>query len=155
MKIPFTLLAATAAGFVGVITLHSPSGQSSPLSKVTSPAGGGTTTTQPGSPSGPSATTAPSSPVNGSAVGLIENYGYGELSVKVTIANNRIVDLSINSLKTLESYSQQLEQQVVPILKAEVLRAQGANISAISGATYTSEAYAYSIQSALDKLHFK
>jgi len=88
-------------------------------------------------------------------VGPLENYSYGQLAVKVTIANGHIVDLKINSLQTLESYSQQLEQQVVPMLKAEVLKAQGTKIYAISGATYTSEAYAYSIQSALDKLHFK
>jgi uncharacterized protein with FMN-binding domain len=77
------------------------------------------------------------------------------MSVQVTVVNSKIVGLKVAALQTLESYSQQLEQQVVPILKAEVLRAQGTAINAISGATYTSEAYAYSIQSALDKLHLK
>lgn len=93
--------------------------------------------------------------MNGTAVGRVENYGYGQMSVKVTIASGKIVGLKVASLTTLESYSQQLEQQVVPILKSEVLQAQGTRISALSGATYTSEAYAYSIQSALDQLHFK
>jgi uncharacterized protein with FMN-binding domain len=77
------------------------------------------------------------------------------MAVKVTIANNRIVGLSIASLQTLESYSQQLEQYAVPILKSEVLAAQSTKVYAVSGATYTSEAYAYSIQGALDALHFK
>lgn len=144
LKIRLTLLTATAAGFVGVVTLHSPSSHSAPVSKVNSP-GSSTTTTVVGSTGN----------VNATAVGPIENYGYGQLAVKVTIVNNRIVELTITSLQTLESYSQQLEAQVVPILKAEVLQAQGTKISALSGATYTSEAYAYSIQSALDKLHFK
>ena len=90
-----------------------------------------------------------------SAVGQAENYGYGTMSVKVTVAQNHIVNVAVNSLTTLDSYSQQLEKYVVPILKAEVLKAQGIRINALTGATYTSEAYAYSIQSALDKLHFK
>jgi len=97
----------------------------------------------------------PSTNVNGSATGQVENYSYGQLAVKVTITNNRIVGLTIESLQTLESYSQQLEQYVVPILKNEVLQAQSTKINAVSGATYTSEAYAYSIQGALDQLHFK
>ncbi|HVB71327.1 MAG TPA: FMN-binding protein [Acidimicrobiales bacterium] len=156
VKIPLTLMTATAAGFVGVVTLHSPSSHSAPVSKVSPPSSGATTTTSPGAP--PSTTTTvggSSGVVNGSAVGPIENYGYGQLAVKVTIVNNRIVGLTVESLQTLESYSQQLEAQVVPLLKAEVLQAQGTKISALSGATYTSEAYAYSIQSALDALHFK
>ena len=77
------------------------------------------------------------------------------MSVKVTIANNHIVDVSVNSIQAMESYSLQLEQQVVPMLKSEVLSAQSTKISAITGATYTSEAYAYSLQSALDQLHFR
>ena len=85
----------------------------------------------------------------------MENYSYGQMAVKVTIVNNRIVDLTVESLQTLESYSQQLEQYVVPILKNEVLQAQSTRINAVSGATYTSDAYAYSIQGALDALHFK
>ncbi len=143
-KIALTLLTATAAGIVGVVTLHGPSTRSAPVSKASRPASGAT-----------SAATGSPAVVNGSAVGPIENYGYGQLAVKVTVVNSRISDLSVESLQTLESYSQQLEAQVVPILKAEVLQAQGVGISALSGATYTSEAYAYSIQGALDILHFK
>jgi uncharacterized protein with FMN-binding domain len=41
------------------------------------------------------------------------------------------------------------------MLRAEVLAAHGAQIHGVSGATYTSVAYAQSIQSALDKLHIK
>lgn len=159
MKGSLTLLGATIVGFFGVLTLHVPSSQSVPVSKVTTPTPSGTTSSSPQQPPSGSTTTttviAPSSNVNGSAVGPLENYSYGQLAVKVTIANNRIVDLSVESLQTLESYSQQLEQYVVPILKAEVLQAQSTKINAVSGATYTSEAYAYSIQGALDKLHFK
>jgi uncharacterized protein with FMN-binding domain len=39
---------------------------------------------------------------------------------------------------------------VEPILRSEALQAQSANIDGVSGATYTSTAYAQSLQSALD-----
>ncbi|MHB1088199.1 MAG: FMN-binding protein [Acidimicrobiales bacterium] len=168
MKRPITILSATTVGFVGVLALHGPLTASSPL------ASGPTTTTAP--PPSPSTTTSASSstpstsvpatsppttsaPVSStatrSAVGKHEYYGYGEMAVKVTVVGTHIVSLNIASLKTAESYSQQLAQQALPILKSEVLQAQGTRISSLTGATYTSEAYAYSIQSALDKLHFK
>ena len=38
-----------------------------------------------------------------------------------------------------------------PILRAEVLAAQSADVSMVSGATYTSRAYLTSLQSALDQ----
>ena len=159
LKGPLAVLGAAVVGFFGVTTLHSPSSSSVPVSSPGSKTPSGSSTTTSSAPSSGQSTTTtlagPASNVNGSAVGPLENYSYGQLAVKVTIANGHIVDLKINSLQTLESYSQQLEQQVVPMLKAEVLKAQGTKIYAISGATYTSEAYAYSIQSALDKLHFK
>ena len=80
-------------------------------------------------------------------------YGYGELSVKVTVRGGQIVAVSVPVLRTAEPYSQQLAVQVIPMLKNEVLTAHSARIQGVSGATYTSAAYAQSIQSALDKLH--
>ncbi len=73
----------------------------------------------------------------------------------MTVQGTRITDVSVASLQTAEQYSQSLAQQVIPTLKGEVLSAQSARINGISGATYTSEAYAYSVQSALDKLGVK
>jgi uncharacterized protein with FMN-binding domain len=96
-----------------------------------------------------------SSTVSGTATGAVEQYGYGELSVTVTVSHGKITALNVGRLATAESYSQQLAQQVIPMLRNEVLSAQSAQISGVSGATYTAEAYAASVQSALDKLHVK
>jgi uncharacterized protein with FMN-binding domain len=145
-------LASTAAGLVAVIALHS-SPSPSPL------AGGPTTTTSsppPPSSTGSSPATTTTTALPGallSAVGPSEQYGYGVISVKVTVKGHRIMDVTVASLQTAESYSQQLAQQAIPMLQSEVLAAQSAHVSAISGATYTSEAYLYSLQSALDRLH--
>jgi uncharacterized protein with FMN-binding domain len=86
---------------------------------------------------------------------VLEQYGYGELSVLVTVRGAEITNVSVPVLRTAEPYSQQLAVQVLPMLKSEVLAAHSARINAVSGATYTSQAYADSIQSALDKLHLK
>ena len=152
MKRSLVLLGATTAGFVGVVGLHGTVGRGNTLTNGGAVQSVGTSVTTPAALSPPPSGSAPSM---ATAVGQKENYGYGQMSVQVTIANHRIIDVSVHSIHALESYSMQLEQQVVPILRTEVLQAQGTKISALSGATYTSEAYAYSLQSALDKLHFK
>ncbi|MHB8333531.1 MAG: FMN-binding protein [Acidimicrobiales bacterium] len=149
MRRLLTLLGATAAGFTSVVALHGTPGKAGPL--VRSAPTTTTTAPKPGAPT----TTAPAGPGQATAIGPLENYSYGVMSVKVVIANHHIVDLRVEKLQTLDSYSQQLASYAVPILKAEVLKAQGIRINAVTGATYTSEAYAYSIQGALDKLRFK
>lgn len=89
---------------------------------------------------------------DGVEVGTAYQYGYGILSVRVATRTGRIISLSTVGLRTAEPYSQSIAQQAIPILRNEVLSAQSANVATVSGATYTSEAYLYSIQSALDKL---
>ena len=85
----------------------------------------------------------------------MENYGYGELAARVSIRGGRITGIAIPVLRTAEQYSQQLAAQVIPTLRSEVLAAQSTRINAVSGATYTSQAYALSVQAALDKAHFR
>ena len=149
MRRLLTLLGATAAGFTSVVALHGTPGKAGPL--VRSAPTTTTTGPKPGAPT----TTTPAGPGQATAIGPLENYSYGVMSVKVVIANHHIVGLHVQKLQTLDSYSPQLASYAVPILKAEVLKAQGIRINAVTGATYTSEAYAYSIQGALDKLRFK
>jgi uncharacterized protein with FMN-binding domain len=51
------------------------------------------------------------------------------------------------------SRSQFIMSQALPILRQEFLAAQSARIHMVSGATYTSEAFVQSLQSALVKAH--
>jgi uncharacterized protein with FMN-binding domain len=147
--------ASAAAGLAAIVSLHA---MRAPATLVTLPGTTTLPTTKPGGtgPAGP--TTSTTQPAPGSSttvVGSLVQYGYGELSVKVTASGSRIVDVSVVNLQTAESYSQQLAQQVIPMLRGEVISAQSAQINGISGATYTSQAYAQSLQSALTKLHLK
>jgi uncharacterized protein with FMN-binding domain len=71
------------------------------------------------------------------------------------VSGSRITDVSVPVIQTAEQYSQQLASQAIPMLRSEVLSGQTASISGVSGATYTSQAYATSLQAALDKLHIR
>ena len=156
------VIAATVAGLAGILTFHSrgSSQLSGALPVSARSAGRSTTTTAAPAPAGPAApasttTTSQATAASGSAVGTLEQYGYGELSVRVVASGGKITDAQIVQLQTDASYSQQIAVQVIPYLRREVLSAQSAQIDGISGATYTSEAYAMSVQSALDQLHLR
>ena len=152
------LVTGAVAGFAGVLGFHiggtaAPAvlgqparGQAGTPSAL---AGGATPTSTPSA--GPGATAGRAR----SAAGAVVQYGYGQLSVTVTVRGSQIVAVSVPVLHTIDQYSQQLAQQVIPMLRSEVLAAHSAQIHGVSGATYTSEAYAQSIQSALDKLHVR
>jgi uncharacterized protein with FMN-binding domain len=70
--------------------------------------------------------------------------------VQVTVANGKISNVQSIELPS-GGRSGQISNYVAPILAREALQAQSASIDIVSGATYTSEAYANSLQSALDQ----
>lgn len=140
---------ASLIGFVAVMVGHALSG--GPAMASARSTKGGSSSNQPSS--SPSASTLPKvSNKSGTATGKPANYGYGEIAVTVTLQNGHIVSSKVSRLLTADSYSQQLAQAAIPMLTREVLSVQSAHIAAISGATYTSEGYAASLQSALDTL---
>jgi uncharacterized protein with FMN-binding domain len=76
---------------------------------------------------------------------------YGNVQVRVTLAGNRITAVDPIQLPDRNGRDQLIDQEAVPILIQETLAAQSAQIDVVSGATYTSDGYARSLQSALDK----
>ena len=152
-------VAATTSALAGAIGLdlggsHLPALSVAPPTHPTAP-----TTSAPSGPttatSTTTTTTSPPPPGVHSALGHTYQYGYGQLAVRVTVNGSTITKVETVGLRTAESYSQQLAQHVIPLLRHEVLAAQSARVNGFSGATYTSEAYLYSLQSALDQLHVK
>jgi FMN-binding domain len=151
-RVPLLLFAGTAAGFIGVLGFHS---RQAPPTAASPRAGSGASAASPSA-----AGRTPAGPVAGqgavrSALGPQEQYGYGVLDVKVTQSGTRITDVSVPLLQTAEPTSQQISEQAIAMLRAEVLSVQGGRIDAISGATYTSAAYIQSLQAAIDKLHVR
>ena len=78
---------------------------------------------------------------------------FGTVQVQVTIVGGKIQDVQALQLPQDRRRSAEISQYAAPILRQEALSAQSAQIDLVSGATYTSEAYAQSLQSALDQAH--
>jgi len=91
--------------------------------------------------------------LNGTFTGADVPNRYGDVQVRVVISNGRITDVQAIQLPTDRAESAYISQQVGPWLRTEALQAQSANIDIISGATYTSQSYAQSLESALQQAH--
>ena len=153
------VLAATVLGTAGVL-LFKPLPVSS-LTGTSSATGGSTgsaASSDSGSSSSSSASAAatPSSSASASsgsatATGAVETDRYGDTQVKVTIAGGRIAAVTVLAYNDGDPRSAEISQQAIPVLREEVLSKQTAAVDAVSGATYTSNAYEASLQSALDK----
>jgi len=143
-------LLATVVGLVVLLGFKT-SPTSSPTAAASAP-------TVPGSGSGssPSAGTAAPSSSGSSRSGTITGSAiqtrYGVVQVKVTVASGRITEVTAVQLPRDHPRDVEISNYAVPILRREAIAAQSANINAVSGATYTSDGYAQSLQSALDQL---
>ena len=142
------LLGYRSEGAVKVDKVDAGAGTSS-----TSPATN--TTLGPGTNTGTNtATTVPSAASSSSErtyTGQDVSYRYGYIEVAVTVEGSRIVTVSVPQDDAFSPYSQTVNSAAVPILVREAVAAQGLNFDVVSGATYTSDAFAQSLQSALDK----
>ncbi len=76
---------------------------------------------------------------------------YGDVQVRVIVSGGRLVDVQAVQLPSDRARSQGISSDAGPLLRNEALRAQSARINTVSGATYTSDGYAQSLQSALDR----
>ncbi len=85
--------------------------------------------------------------------GALVSTPYGNVQVSATVVGHRLTDVRPLQLTDAGSTSVSISAAAVPILHQEALTAQSANIDAVSGATYTSEGYKQSLQSALDQAH--
>lgn len=111
---------------------------SSDTSSDTSPSGSGNS----------SGTTA--SGVSGTFTGATASNQYGDVTVTVTLENGVITEVEADATY-YDHHSQRYVQTAIPILREEVLAADSADVNLVSGATFTSESYLTSLQSALDK----
>lgn len=75
---------------------------------------------------------------------------YGDVQIEVVVASGKVQDIVALQLPTGRR-SGQISSYSAPILRQEALSAQSASINTVSGATYTSDAYAQSLQAALQQ----
>ncbi len=111
---------------------------------------GGTTTT-------PAATSAPTTgsgatatPAGATVSGPVVDTQFGPVQVSITVSGGKVTDITAMQLPS-GGHSGRISRAAEPLLREQALQAQSANIDGVSGATYTSEAYAQSLQAALDQ----
>lgn len=139
--------ASSATGTDSGTSSGSESGSSS--STGADPSDGSDSSSGTGSTSG--STTPTSGLVDGTYTGTTVSTRYGAVQVAVTVSGGAITDVQVPQYPVGDRKDQQINSVAVPELVQETLRAQSADIQMISGATYTSEGYVQSLQSALDQ----
>ncbi|MFJ3305614.1 FMN-binding protein [Streptomyces sp. NPDC086549] len=75
---------------------------------------------------------------------------WGPVQVRVTLKDGKLTDVEAISYPQDNPRDQEINSYAVPQLRREALAAQSADIDTVSGATYTSDGYRQSLQSALD-----
>lgn len=76
-------------------------------------------------------------------------YRYGDIQIQVTMVGNRITQISFPRESATDSRSRLINSQAVPVLSREALAAQSLSFDVVSGATFTSDAFAQALQSAV------
>jgi uncharacterized protein with FMN-binding domain len=132
---------ASAAGTTGTTGSSGSSGRSS--SSGTS----GSTASSGASGAG---TTGASAKAVGTYPGSVVQTRFGSVQVQITVQAGKITDVTALQLTDAERKSVQISNRAAPLLRAEVLQSQSADVQTISGATVTSDAYLNSLQAALD-----
>ncbi|MQY14161.1 hypothetical protein SRB5_43230 [Streptomyces sp. RB5] len=87
---------------------------------------------------------------NHTATGDAVRTKYGDVRVRLTLTDGRITESE--AVQAPEGgHNDDITKMSVPTLNKETVTAQTADIDTVSGATYTSDGYRRSLQSALDK----
>jgi uncharacterized protein with FMN-binding domain len=76
---------------------------------------------------------------------------YGPVQVQITLKAGKLSAVNVLQVPQDNPRDAEIAQYSVPVLTQEALAAQSASINSVSGATYTSQGYISSLQSALDK----
>ena len=76
---------------------------------------------------------------------------FSYIQVRVTFTGRRLTRVETVELTGTGARTQAINARAEPILREEALEAGSAKIDVVSGATYTSESYRESLQSAIDR----
>ena len=99
----------------------------------------------------PAQTKPAASGVTGTFDGNTASTRWGPVQVRIVVKDGKIVAASALQSPDGDSRSRSISDQAIPYLVQETLAAQSAQISGVSGASYTSNGWFTSLQSALKK----
>ncbi|MFJ7786857.1 FMN-binding protein [Streptomyces albidoflavus] len=88
---------------------------------------------------------------NGTFTGDPVDTPYGSVQVAAVLTDGRITAVKVLKAPDQNGRDQHIAAYSLPRLTQEALAAQSARIDAVSGASYTSQGYIQSLQSALDR----
>lgn len=155
MRRALLALVSTVAGLVLLLSfktqpLAAPLAAAGPLAPTGGASGSRAATTPTKAPAtAPAATSAGPRTYTGST----SQTPYGPVQVQITVTAGKLTAVTPVQLPNGNGYDQQVDTIAVPYLAQEALTAQSAHIDSVSGATYTSNGYTASLQSALDAAH--
>ena len=136
---------ATATGsetaITGSVQGQAAAGTSATSSGSAPPSDNSGSSTSSGSSSGSAST------VTGTAV----QTRYGPVQVQLEVSGSTITHVSVLQYPNSDGRDVQINQYALPQLIQQTLDSQSGSVSMVSGATYTSQGYAQSLQSALDQ----
>jgi hypothetical protein len=147
---------STVVGLVLLLTFktHSVSGGggSAPPAALSTPASGAAAGAASGVASAPASgasggSTAGARTVTGAAASTI----YGPVQVQITVKDGHVTTARAVEYPKAFQQDQQINAFAIPELNREAVTAGSAKIDMVSGATYTSQGYISSLQSALDQ----
>jgi uncharacterized protein with FMN-binding domain len=156
MKRALATLAATVVGVYWVVTFKvTPVPNDVPVVSVPSPRA----STPPGrTPPSAARATIPPIPSAGlvatggtAFTGAVVETQFGPVQVQIAVSSGTVVDVEAVQLPSDRARSARISQYSAPILRSEAIQAQSARVDIVSGATYTSRAYALSLDSALKR----
>ena len=107
--------------------------------------------TQSGTPAPSATATTPASAGTRTVTGDTIDTKFGPVQVAVTVSGSKITKVEVLQVPSENHRDQEINSFAVPELIEETLTAQNAQIDVVSGATYTSDGYVSSLQSALDR----
>lgn len=141
---PSPVVGATGTGSTGG------SGRSGTGSSAAS-SGTGSSGTGTSGTSGTSTSSGSSTLTSGTFTGDSADTRYGPVQVKVTVSGGTISAVDVVDVPMSNPRDAEINQQAVPLLVQETVGRADAQIDFISGATFTSDGYQRSLQSAIDK----
>ena len=155
MKRLILAVAATIAGLIALLSFQTHPGPAAVGSLPAATLSPVPSLVTPSARTGAAAGTGPSPPSAG--LGTVTTLGqavtdqYGTIQVRIVTVGKQIRSVAFAQLVGDEELSDLINAQAGPVLLQRTLVAQSADIDTVSGATYTSDAYRQSLQSALDK----
>ena len=142
--------AAAAGGNTSASTPYSGS-TSAPTAGSSSATTGSSSSSGTSSSASSSAASPSSAATSGTVTGTVADTRWGPVQVQITVAGGSITNVAVVQYPNSNGKDQEINARALPILIQETLKAQSAGIDMVSGATYTSDGYVTSLQSALDQ----